>query len=63
MPFHSELVAAAHRLSTVVNADQILVLIDGEIAESGTHEQLLAKTGEYARMWALQQREVLELVD
>ena len=53
----------AHRLSTVVNADQILVLIDGEIAESGTHEQLLSKAGEYARMWALQQREVLELVD
>ena len=50
----------AHRLSTVVNADQILVLVDGEIVESGTHEQLLAKAGEYARMWALQQREVLE---
>ena len=51
----------AHRLSTVVNADQILVLVDGEIVESGTHEELLAKAGEYARMWALQQREVLEL--
>ncbi len=51
----------AHRLSTVVNADQILVLVEGEIVESGTHEQLLAKAGEYARMWALQQREVLEL--
>ena len=51
----------AHRLSTVVNADQILVLVDGEISESGTHEELLAKAGEYARMWALQQRDVLEL--
>ena len=49
----------AHWLSTVVNTDQILVLIDGEIAESGTHEQLLAKAGEYARIWALQQREGL----
>jgi ATP-binding cassette, subfamily B, heavy metal transporter len=47
----------AHRLSTVVNADQILVLVGGEIAESGTHSELLAKAGEYARMWALQQRE------
>ncbi len=48
-----------HRLSTVVNADQILVLVDGEIAESGTHDELLAKAGEYAQMWALQQREDL----
>ena len=49
----------AHRLSTVVNADQILVLVGGEIVESGTHEELLAKAGEYARMWTLQQREDL----
>jgi ATP-binding cassette, subfamily B, heavy metal transporter len=47
----------AHRLSTVVNADQILVLVEGEITESGTHVQLLARGGEYARMWALQQSE------
>ena len=52
----------AHRLSTVVNANQILVLIDGEIAESGTHEQLLVKAGEYARMWALQQREMQDFM-
>nr|HPG30585.1 ATP-binding cassette domain-containing protein [bacterium] len=38
----------AHRLSTVVNADVILVLKDGEIAETGTHSQLLAKNGLYA---------------
>jgi ATP-binding cassette, subfamily B, heavy metal transporter len=52
----------AHRLSTVVNADQILVLVGGEIAEAGTHTELLAKAGEYARMWALQQREEQQAV-
>ena len=42
----------AHRLSTVVNADKIVVLDQGRVAESGTHEALLAKGGLYARMWA-----------
>ena len=42
----------AHRLSTVVNADKIAVLDQGRVAESGTHEALLAKSGLYARMWA-----------
>jgi ATP-binding cassette, subfamily B, heavy metal transporter len=45
----------AHRLSTVVNADQILVLVDGEIAERGTHAELIAQNTRYAQMWALQQ--------
>ena len=47
----------AHRLSTVMDADQILVLGQGRIVERGTHRQLLDAKGEYARMWALQQEE------
>ncbi|MEO1046230.1 MAG: ABC transporter ATP-binding protein/permease [Pseudomonadota bacterium] len=44
----------AHRLSTVTNADRIIVLDQGKVAESGTHQQLLAKNGLYAEMWARQ---------
>ena len=46
----------AHRLSTVMDADQILVMSQGRIVERGTHRELLAAGGEYARMWALQQQ-------
>ena len=44
----------AHRLSTVVDADEILVLVDGRVAERGTHRTLLGSNGVYARMWAAQ---------
>ncbi len=44
----------AHRLSTVVNADQIYVMRAGQIVEQGTHKELLAKLGEYHRLYSIQ---------
>jgi ATP-binding cassette, subfamily B, heavy metal transporter len=47
----------AHRLSTVMDADQILVMDHGRIVERGTHRELLEAGGAYGQMWALQQQE------
>ena len=47
----------AHRLSTVMDADEILVMDAGRIVERGTHAQLLALQGHYTQMWRLQQQE------
>jgi ATP-binding cassette subfamily B protein len=48
-------ITIAHRLSTVAEADQIVVLEQGEIAEAGSHEDLLARGGRYAHLWQRQQ--------
>ncbi|GAA5171469.1 ABC transporter ATP-binding protein/permease [Viridibacterium curvum] len=47
----------AHRLSTVMNASEIIVLDGGRVIERGTHKALLEAQGNYARMWALQQQD------
>ena len=47
-------IVIAHRLSTIQRADRIVVLHDGEVRESGTHQQLLRKKGLYYRLYQLQ---------
>ncbi len=49
-------VMIAHRLKTVQNADQILVVDGGKVKEHGTHDELMAKSGLYARLWELQRK-------
>ena len=51
---HRTTISIAHRLSTVVDADQIIVLDQGRVVEAGTHAVLLAQGGVYAQMWAMQ---------
>tara|TARA_B110000438_G_scaffold296104_1_gene340265 strand:- start:2693 stop:2920 length:228 start_codon:yes stop_codon:yes gene_type:complete len=48
----------AHRLATIVDSDEILVMLEGKIAERGTHQALMAKGGWYEQMFALQLDEV-----
>ena len=47
-------IAIAHRLSTIVNMERILVMKDGRIVEDGSHNDLLANNGLYAKLWAHQ---------
>ena len=47
-------IVVAHRLSTIINADIIIVFKKGEIVESGSHHDLMSKKGEYARFCQLQ---------
>jgi ATP-binding cassette, subfamily B, heavy metal transporter len=61
---HRTTLVIAHRLSTVVDADEIIVLQDGMVAERGRHTALLARDGLYAEMWALQaEQEIEEVAD
>jgi subfamily B ATP-binding cassette protein MsbA len=47
-------VVIAHRLSTILDADTIFVMENGRVTESGTHSELLTRSGAYARLYALQ---------
>ena len=51
-------ITIAHRLSTIVDADKIFVMIAGKLEGQGTHQELMAQRGWYARMFELQQDEV-----
>ena len=57
---HHTTLVVAHRLSTVVDADEILVMDKGRVCERGTHQELLDRKGMYAEMWDLQQKKRAE---
>jgi len=50
-------IVIAHRLSTIRDADEIVVLARGRIVERGTHQELLRRSGLYARLWKIQSGE------
>ncbi len=56
---HRTTLVIAHRLTTIIGADQILVMEEGHIRERGTHEELLRADGLYAHLWAQQENETL----
>ncbi len=55
-------IVIAHRLNTVVQADNIVVLDNGSIVEQGTHDELMRAEGLYWRMWDEQQKMTLEIL-
>ena len=60
MEQRSTLFLIAHRISSVRNADQILILDQGEIIERGTHAELISKKGHYYKMFKEQYKEVID---
>ena len=54
--FDKTVIIVAHRLQSIMNADQIVVLDDGNVRETGTHTELLEKDGMYAHLWQEQSR-------
>ena len=52
-------IVIAHRLSTIIHLDRILVFDQGNIVEDGTHQELLAKKGHYAKLWQIQTNEIV----
>ena len=51
-------IVIAHRLKTIRNADKIIVLEDGYIAEQGTHDELLRNQGLYHKLWTIQEKTI-----